>query len=835
MKLDITKNFLSNLELWSKYLIVASVILFFGVIVTILATNWAKSKRFSFNNKLILFTASLTISMWCLQFLADYVNNDCPAETWFELLAFSFGHTFKSFGGDDNFLEGIRFVESLLSDSTQILLYRIYAVVLSFIAPITSATVLFEIIANIFPKVRHGLYFWRKKYYFSELNEGSLSLAKSILKQNFPTKSFSKIEHILPPVIVFTDVYADKGQEHITELLNEAKRLGAICLRDDITHLRKNTIRKNKFFLIDNNEVKNLQTLTNLTDKFNRKSLKNAEVYLFCQNQIYSNVEKLVSEKLKNDNGSELNTIIIPVRCYRNLITNMLEKTPLYEPIVQQRKDSPNKELNLNVTILGIGDIGTEMFLTTYWMGQMLNCQLNINVVSKESEEEFWGKIDYINPEIRRTTQENDELLRVYEKKNKPENEEAFAAPYCKVKYYSCDIQSNEFRKLLEDEDGRKAILDTHYFLVSLGSDQANLSTANTLKNKIGEYHIINANKGDESKRTVINYVVYNADLSKTLNQNKKMCTYCNTADIYMQAVGGVEKVYSAENIFMIRYIDASKAAENNYNAKGNTTSTHPLANEYTYWANLSQCLHFKYKVFSLGYIKSSVFDNENYMKDVKSACENYIKTYKYDREEDAKNNTENNKINPTEDEMKLHWLERRRWCATTRVNGWRSTKDYEFYYPHTGKHKHEELNLHPCLVESCKNASNFKLDSNGKFVQITPFVDKNPDQLDVVTANVTSLKKEQILINVLKDILKSDDIQLSDTLAKLDNETIKKTLVEALKNEGAAVDINNISSSVTVEELAKKSWLVGDNGFKVNDFPNNNYLNYVLKYLEVE
>ena len=126
-------------------------------------------------------------------------------------------------------------------------------------------------------------------------------------------------------------------------------------------------------------------------------------------------------------------------------------------------------------------------------------------------------------------------------------------------------------------------------------------------------------------------------------------------------------------------------------------------------------------------------------------------------------------------------------------------------------------------------------MDSNGKFVQITPFVDKNPDQLDVVTANVTSLKKEQILINVLKDILKSDDIQLSDTLAKLDNETIKKTLVEALKNEGAAVDINNISSSVTVEELAKKSWLVGDNGFKVNDFPNNNYLNYVLKYLEVE
>ena len=39
-----------------------------------------------------------------------------------------------------------------------------------------------------------------------------------------------------------------------------------------------------------------------------------------------------------------------------------------------------------------VGDIGTEMFLNTYWIGQMLDCKLRINVVSKEPEGTFENK-----------------------------------------------------------------------------------------------------------------------------------------------------------------------------------------------------------------------------------------------------------------------------------------------------------------------------------------------------------------------------------------------------------------------------------------------------------
>lgn len=731
MKLDITKNFLSNLELWSKCLITASVILFFGIITFILITTWKKSKRFNFNNKLILFTASLTISMWCLQFLADYVNNDCPAETWFELLAFSFGHTLKSFGGDDNFLMGIKDVLSLLPNH-QFFEYRAFATLLAFCAPITSATILFEVFANFFPKFRLWFLRWckiKKKYYFSELNERSLALAKSILEK----------ENDCPPVIVFTDVYANKVQESTTELLAEAKRIGAICLRDDITHIQKSGFGERKYFLIDDNEIKNLQTLTNLTNDFNYEHLENSEIFLFCQDYIYTDVEKQVRQKLekKYENNTEkqykdVKPTIIPVRQYRNLITNMLEKTPLYEPIIHKRTENPSDELDLNVTILGIGDIGTEMFLTTYWMGQMLNCNLNINVISRESEKEFWGKIDYINPEIRHTTQENDELLRVYK------NKDVFADPYCKVKYYSCDIQSDEFRKLLEGEDSRKAILDTHYFLVSLGSDQANLSIANTLKNRIGKYHIEN-----KDLKTIINYVVYNADLSETLNENQFVCSHSDKPDIYMQAVGGVEQVYRAENIFMNDYIPGAEAAAKDYDTKAQRieraeANINRLKDEYKYWSNIALRLHFKYKVFSVTPFTKSLFDNENdYTIDILSACNKYRVLVR---------SCQNNEA--LEIQHQLQWLEHRRWNAFLRTLGYRQTNDYEKYINLTQSHKQTDLKLHPCLVECDKKGIHGILSEDCRakscLFEIKESELKNLDLLDTLSYELAQLTNDK-------------------------------------------------------------------------------------------
>ncbi len=733
------KAFLSNIDIWAKVLISISVVLFVGAVVMFFVTTFVKSKRLSFDKKLFIFTISTAVSIWCLQFVSDYVNNDCPAETWYELLAFSFYHTLKSFGAEDSFLMGVQHVLTLIP-SHKFFEYRLFSSILAICAPITSATIFFEVLSNFFPKVKLLLLricFFKKKYYFSELNANSVSLAKSIIDT----------EKGISPVIIFTDVYADKSHEDTSELLAQAKKMGAICLRDDIIHMQKQGFGERKYFLIDNNEIANLQTFTKLTDKSNYKSVKKSEIYLFCQDYIYTDIEKQVRQKIDENEKSVDDFVVIPVRCYRNLITNMLEKTPLYEPIVHQRDENPDAERNLNVTIVGIGDIGTEMFLTTYWMGQMLNCTLNINVVSKESEADFWGKIDYINPEIRYTTQENHEILRVYK------NKEEFSDPYCNVKYFSCDIQSDEFRKLLEGEDGCNTILDTHYFLISLGSDQANLSVANTLKNRIGKYHIEHKEKND---KTIINYVVYNAALSETLNSNKFVCSYDNNPDIYMQAVGGIEQVFRAENIFMSNYKDAGEAAAKDYDSMQNKKDRAKAykkrleKGEYEYWSNLALRLHFKYKVFSANLIDHSIFDEKNkYIRSTEFAFDTYKKlarrqfneTYTIEQEMEFQHN--------------MQWLEHRRWCAFLRTMGYRYTNDYKNYFNATQSHKQMDLKLHPCLVECDKKGVHGTLDKEGKVVDSLVTEGKNLminateeeifdfDLLDQLTCDLAKLKQK--------------------------------------------------------------------------------------------
>ena len=722
----VERTFLSNPMLLAEILMNVSQILFVGVIAIILLIPLNKSKRITFNNKLVLFTVFLALSMWSLQFLADYANKDCPAETWYELLAFSFYHTMKAFGFDDNFLMGIKDIITFLPPD-KILQYRIFATILGFCAPITGATIFFEILANFFPKFRLLFLrycFFNKKYYFSKLNERSLALSKSILETEKQKVS-----------IIFADVYANETQENTTELLADAKRIGAICLRDDITHIQKRGLGERKYFLIDDNEIKNLQTLTNLTNEFNYKALKGSELFLFCQDYIYTDVEKQVRKKLKSKyNFTDNDITIIPVRCYRNLITNMLEKTPLYEPIVHKRNDNPDAELNLNVTILGIGDIGTEMFLDTYWMGQMLNCKLNINIISKESEAEFWGKIDYINPEIRHTTQENDELLRVYK------NKEIFAEPYCKVKYYSYDIHSEEFNKLLESGNNANEILDTHYFLVSLGSDQANLSIANTLKNRIGKYHIQNSQRKD---KTIINYIVYNADLSETLNSNQFTCSYNSEPDIFMQAVGGIEQVYRADNIFMYDYMAGANAAAKNYDTKScqaerNEANINRLKDEYKYWANVALRLHFKYKVFSATPFSLSLFNEKNvYNSHVSSKCKKYIA-----RVRGCKNEADINL------QHQLQWLEHRRWNAFLRTIGYRHTEDYGQYLNMTQSHKQTDVKLHPCLVECDKSGIHGVLHNDGTVKSTLFETDESAvnslDMLDLLSLDLYKLKKDK-------------------------------------------------------------------------------------------
>lgn len=735
---------------------------------------------------MLVFSACLIGSVWCLRYAVGYYGilfhkPNVAVLNWWEEIFNSFLHTLQTFSMDEDYAEyifkGKEMIAYVFGEDAVLLqtAYGVFASLLNFLAPIAGGAIIFDILASIFPKIRlnlsHSLLIWKSKYYFSELNSASLALAKSILNSGF--------NYINKPILIFTDTYYDNEEEKGSELFNEAKLLGAICVRDDLSHVRKNRLGKRKFFLIDESEQGNLQTLAELANTSNSRYMKKTEVYLFTNDEVYVQIEQRICEKLEEqfkakkifalawyygqkvkatvllvykkiknkkeacNAGSELRfkcivkyvyafcgttfgrvegwfdedrrkeraekrekelkakkneltqrrlPTIVPVDSYRNLISNLLCNVPLYETLIGKEKDADGVQ-NLEVTILGSGNIGVQMFLSVYWFGQILDCKLKINIISKESEEEFWNKIDYINPEIRRTTDKNDPIL-VYNRKGEK------SAEYCTVNYMSCDVKSSEFINCLRNPE--KEILKTDYFLVALGTDEENISVANIIKRYIGEHHI---NKKTYD-RTVITYVVYNSELADTLNQKKYFKHTKDNIDIYMQAVGCLNEVYSVDNVFMEKYDSFVDAVQDGYDTlrkQKDRAEKHRKRrqDDYKYQASLARAMHTKYKMYSLGLLQKSMFDfcdkkAESFI-DEEKRIEYFKNVYaEYQRMISGETEIDQNLFH------KMAWLEHRRWNAFTRVMGFRGTTKYDEYSNpgKVGSYKQMDIKLHPCLVE---------------------------------------------------------------------------------------------------------------------------------------
>lgn len=84
---------------------------------------------------------------------------------------------------------------------------------------------------------------------------------------------------------VFANAYASEEEEGGAEMLSQAKRLGAICVREDLAHIAKSKRGERKFFLMGNDDAETIGTLMELSDTFHYKYLKNAEIFLFTKEE----------------------------------------------------------------------------------------------------------------------------------------------------------------------------------------------------------------------------------------------------------------------------------------------------------------------------------------------------------------------------------------------------------------------------------------------------------------------------------------------------------------------------------------------------------------------
>ncbi|MBQ4111463.1 MAG: hypothetical protein IJD38_01570 [Clostridia bacterium] len=683
------------------------------------------------------------LSIWCLRYAVGFytilsVKDGQPTLTAAEEILNSLLHTLQTFSMDEDYtayiLDGKSMVAALGGTDAWIQnLYGMYSTLLNAAAPIAGGAVVFELLVSVFPTIKlffSGLCVWREKYYFSELNKASLAMGKSI-RANTGNRRLTR------PLLIYTDAYVDDEEGKGSELMPEAKSIGAICVRDDLAHVRKSRLGSRKFLLIGEEEEGNLQALVSLADERNYKFLKKAEIFFFADSDAYLQIESRVRDCLSSDHGFTEKEIpsFIPILGYRNLISNLLTDIPLYAPLIGKQRDE-NGVVDLTVSILGAGRIGMEMFLSTYWFGQMLNCRLHIRVISNQTKEEFWDRIDYINPEIHRTTQKNDPILRI-----NPRGD--MADVYADVEYVQCDVLSSSFlRLLLNPEEGQRDLRESDYFFVSLGSDKENISVANTIRTYLGRHHIENHSKA----RAVVAYVVYDSDLADTLNRTTHYTYYGDKPDILSVAVGNLRDVYSVENVFMTRHSFHSGHMHQSYlsvQKQEDREKAHKkrINDDYKYWANLARSLHYGYDIFAAGFMDVSEFDypsstDPSYVAARDQAVSHYCQVLSAEipLPEGWDEETFHTLLH------RLSWAEHRRWNAFTRVKGFCGTACYDAYVPKTGSYKHMPLRLHPCLVECDQNGIRGQLDEKGHVVEDSLFqftVDDSTDYLDRLTMDL--------------------------------------------------------------------------------------------------
>ena len=811
-----------TLLLISLLVLIVPILFFFGKRLT----NRLRSVRNKPVNGVLCLTFLMLLSVWSLRYAVGYftvLREGSNAElAWYEEIFNSIVHALQTVSMDEDYTDyivnGKDMIRTLYSqDSWLVTGYGVYASLLNFLAPVLGGAFIFDVLISFFPVVRLRmleLIPWKKKYYFSELNEQSLSLAKSLTD----SRQAEKGERWHRPVIVFTDAYPDDTSESNTELMDAARMIGAICVRQDLLHIVKRGGKMKELLLIDETELHNIRTLADLAAPENCGRLRRVTIRIFYQDDAYLLTERKICDRIRKQcsgmgfrwkpylrlmrrkiclhdmeqqlgslaeqayrrkhriyaeppakqqsaktqsadpyadavsalpqsveealccqlrpeiarkitvrweksrcvklplsarlevlfgNGeriidnhlrfaaqpdasrvaayrrfteayrqqwekvkklsaadmrvlqdaaelaekwkpleSPLSDIIkkacfikkdksadppaanrsakhsdsyIPVdpsaagqpvqemltdrivpaveriRNYQHMVYDLLQDIPLFRPLLGTTGHG------IHAAVIGLGRIGTEMLLSSYWCGMMLGTELSLNAVSAEDAETVRSMLNRAAPELAGSVTKDSDLLRVYGDADAPCN-----PPYCTLRYAQADMENApmtdvQFRPLYAGEDAEDAfsLLDCNYFFICAGSDVRNIGIAEQISRAVA----VRKKSGQHQGRVVIAYVVYDSALCEVLNRrfSEERASFC---DIEMTAVGDLESLFSRRNMLMQQTRNRAVRIGQTYRERSHEERVQAgkarARNAYNYYSSTARAVHLTYKLFSV-------------------------------------------------------------------------------------------------------------------------------------------------------------------------------------------------------------------------------------------
>ena len=268
--------------------------------------------------------------------------------------------------------------------------------------PILTVSFIITYLEKLITYIKLSLSKNKKVYIFSEVNSKSLMLAKNHLNME-------------RCVIIFTDV-------------NEKKDINikAIKLNKKIINIKHNFKNNITFYMISDNEDKNLNETLELINKY--KTREKTKIYVINQNEDAPVI-------LDSTDKGKLTVEIINEK--ERAIFNLLDKKPLFLNTIKN---------TISILIVGCGNIGKEFLKDSIWCGIMPGYKLKFLVVDINA--------DYIKQNI---NAECPELLKNYD-----------------ITFINEDIKSTKALKKLKK--------DINYILVATEFDNKNIDIAIMLR-----------------------------------------------------------------------------------------------------------------------------------------------------------------------------------------------------------------------------------------------------------------------------------------------------------------------------------------------------------------
>ena len=490
------------------------------------------------------FSILFFISAWLCLFSSYYYSTggsdiDHIRGSFWESILAALQHAMRLFVVDGDFRLYTIDVETLPMARGYVLLGAVYYA----LAPLFTFTFLLTFFKNLKARLFYFVArtFGRRLHIFSELNESTVALAKSLRKGPLHWNT-----------IIFTDV-TDKKEEENMELIEKARSMGAILFRRDLEGLNHGKLLplKRTFYLISEDEAEKLRHARHIIKKYDRKR---TTLYLFSDSVSTKAFIKSLSPRNvpQTEKRKEKKLKIIRINDIRFLVYNELDKNGL--EMLKNANPVDGKRV-ISAVIVGLGRYGREMLKALLWYCQLPGYELHVNAFDEDP------------------------------------NAKSHILTFCPGNKLCAEGDMRYNIEVHTVRTGTKAFEDAlanvvtkermTYGFVCLGDDEMNLTVATDLCRIAGR----------ESCYPTVKAIVYNSDLTKHLPkpdsddpQQKK-----NRPHI----IGDIESFYDQKTVLNSELIELARNIHTSWNTTiGSDAEKTFYRNDYCFFSSLSKALH---------------------------------------------------------------------------------------------------------------------------------------------------------------------------------------------------------------------------------------------------